>query len=254
MILLREKLFLPFWCDKFEKIVQNEPQSATSAPCPATRAHAELPYCAGTTTTRRASARCFPTAAAEATRTTSSRARIAKRAATRRDLQEVNSGSFCYLFSQHLTSGAWHVFFIWTNGDVFIHIFNFLTPCMNPENVNTQFLTHVVYTLTDVCTGAAPSQETCGGDQKLARWRFESESNRCLPFYTKGCDPNNRNSFIAENHCLHVCPPKQGKRHIHTNTHNWLQFTEIYFDTLHFYIFVWQTLLKIIQIWCNGRE
>ena len=117
------------------------------------------------------------------------------------------------IFTASLTAGAWNTrLLIWTNDVLFVRPFFDCSKIACTRRMLRHSFWRMSHSHTDVCSGAAPSHETCGGDQKLARWRFESESNRCLPFYTKGCDPSVRNSFVAEDHCLHTCPPKQGKR------------------------------------------
>ncbi|CAB3380828.1 Hypothetical predicted protein [Cloeon dipterum] len=61
--------------------------------------------------------------------------------------------------------------------------------------------------LRDVCNEPMSADERCASDQKLlARWRFDVRENRCLPFYTKGCDVSSRNTFVSEPECEDRCP------------------------------------------------
>ncbi|XP_065332270.1 papilin isoform X3 [Cloeon dipterum] len=58
----------------------------------------------------------------------------------------------------------------------------------------------------DVCNEPVSADESCAVDQKLARWRFDVRENRCLPFYSKGCDVSSRNTFVSEPECEDRCP------------------------------------------------
>lgn len=46
--------------------------------------------------------------------------------------------------------------------------------------------------------------------EKLARWYFSANDNKCKPFYYTGCG-GNENNFDSEHSCAETCPPTVGE-------------------------------------------
>lgn len=46
--------------------------------------------------------------------------------------------------------------------------------------------------------------------EKIPKWFFDREENRCMPFYYTGCDGND-NQFDSEDECLEDCPKVVGR-------------------------------------------
>lgn len=45
--------------------------------------------------------------------------------------------------------------------------------------------------------------------EKIPKWNFNREENRCMPFYYTGCDEN-QNQFDSEEDCNQNCPQPFG--------------------------------------------
>ena len=76
--------------------------------------------------------------------------------------------------------------------------------------------------LADYC--ALPRDEgNC--TERHPRWFFDSEENRCMPFYYSGCGGND-NKFDTEQACEADCPSKFGKFSLqHLPAVNTINFT-----------------------------